>query len=155
MADYVGLSSDVGTQRGALLPSLELVPTLRQEPGGAVRVYPELKGCDWRTDCREAYPGRTHLLDCNPYSLASAKDAPAESSEKPQLSRILAPPRKSKLVTRGKKLLLFQKVRPPRPPSLNVEFARVSFWGGARIRAPAARPPAQHCVEGGILSHGY
>ena len=55
-------------------------------------------------------------------------------------ARILAPPRKSKLVTRGKKLLLFQKVRPPRPPSLNVEFARVSFWGGARIRALAARP---------------
>ena len=54
---------------------------------------------------------------------------------------ILAPLRKSRLVTRGKKLLLFQKVRPPRPPSLNVGFAQVSFCGGGRIRALAVRPP--------------
>ena len=88
MADYVALSADVGTERGALLPSLELVPTLRQEPRGAVRVDPELQGCDWRTYPREVYPGWTHLLGCHPDSFAGAKDAPAESSEKPQLANL-------------------------------------------------------------------
>ena len=125
VTDHVSRPPDMCTQRGALLPSLELVPTLCEEPRGAVRVDPALQGRDLAYLIASSVP-RLNPLACLLVSILirsptlkarqrnQQKNSNSPASETVD-ARILAPPRSSALVTRIKTFFL-NEVRPPEPP---------------------------------------